>query len=187
MNTMNPKVTGWAGILAGAGLVAEGTLWTVSGWTPQTFSDPATALKFLHDSGDTLRWAVLAGFINLAFTVVFLAGLAERLRAATPTRAAATLWLGMVGIATHLLVPLAYWYGTPAFRDADPAAAQASWTGFAATVSAAGGAGSLFLGLSMAAAGWALIAHRGPTRRTGGARLGSSDRRYGNRAHRLRA
>src|SRR5689334_12223993 len=132
MNPVNPKVAGWAGVLAGAGLLVEGALWTASRWTPRTFTDPATALRFLHDGGDTLRWAVLAGFVNLAFAVVFFAGLAERLRAGTPTRAAAVLWFAMIGIATHLLVPLAYWYGVPAFRDADPAAARASWTGFTA-------------------------------------------------------
>jgi hypothetical protein len=157
---INPRVAGWAGVAAGVGLVIEAALWTASGWTPQTFSDSATALRFLNDSGDTLRWAILAGFLNLAFTVVFIAGLAAHLRARTPTRGAATMWFGAIGVASHLLVPLAYWYGVPTFRHADPTAAQASWTSFSAIVSAAGGAGSLFLGLAMATAGWAILAQR---------------------------
>lgn len=160
MNRIDPTVTGWAGVLAGVGLIVEGMLWTAGGWTPQTFSEPETALRFLRDSGTTLRWAALAGFVNLAFAAVFLVGLAERLRAGAPTRAAATLWLGMIGIAAHLLVPMAYWYGVPAFLGAEPSLALSSWTGFAAIVSAAGGVGSLFAGLSMAAAGWALVATR---------------------------
>jgi hypothetical protein len=160
MNEMNWKAAGWAGVLAGVGLAVEGALWTASGWTPDTFADPVGALRFLHDSGDTLRWAVLAGFVNLAFAALFLAGLADRLRARTPTRSAATLWFGMIGIGAHLLVPLAYWYGVPAFRDAAPDAALGSWTGFGALVASAGGAGSLFLGLSMAAAGWAALSRK---------------------------
>lgn len=160
MNTMHPNAGGWAGILAGAGLIVEAALWTASGWTPQTFTDAETALGFLRDSGDTLRLAVFAGFVNLAFAAVFFVGLADRLRASAPTRAAVTLWLGMIGVASHLLVPMAHWYGVPAFRDATPAEALGSWTGFAATVSAAGGAGSLFLGLSMTAAGSALVTQK---------------------------
>jgi hypothetical protein len=160
MKAFNAKAAGWAGIVAGAGLMVEAALWAASGWTPATFADPSTALRFLQTNGDTLRLAVFAGFVNLVFAVVLIAGLADRLRPGTPTRAAATLWFGMVGIGGHALVPLAYWYGTPAFVSADQAAALGSWTGFAAMVGAAGGVGSLFLGLSMAVAGWAAIAHR---------------------------
>jgi hypothetical protein len=160
MNAINKKAAGWAGIVAGVGLLVEAALWTASGWTPATFTNPSTALRFLQDSGDTLRLAVFAGFVNLVFAVVFIAGLADRLRQNTPTRAAATLWFGMIGIGAHVLVPLAYWFGTPAFLSADQAAALGSWTGFAAVVAAVGGAGSLFAGLAMLVAGWATITHR---------------------------
>jgi hypothetical protein len=160
MDAIDTKTAGWAGIVAGVGLLVEAALWMASGWTPATFTDPSTALRFLQDGGDTLRLAVFAGFVNLIFAVVFVAGLADRLRPSTPTRAAATLWFGMIGIAAHVLVPLAYWYGTPAFLHADQAAALGSWTGFAAMVGAAGGVGSLFVGLAMLVAGWAAITHR---------------------------
>ena len=59
--------------LAGAGLIAEGALRTASGWTPEAFSDPAVALRFLRDNGDALRLAVLAASVTLAFAVTFLA------------------------------------------------------------------------------------------------------------------
>lgn len=160
----NLKMAGWSGVIAGIGLATEGALWTASGWTPDAFADPADAMEFLADGGTTLRWAVLAGFVNLVFLVVFVAGLAARLEARAPTAAAATLWFGMIGAATHVIVPFAHWYGVPAFLDAaerDPQAAQDAWTAFV-TVGheAAGGAGSLFLGLSMLTAGWAMVAHR---------------------------
>lgn len=158
------RTAGYSGVIAGLGLAVEGALWTSSGWTPDTFADPATALEFLADGGTILRWAVLTGFVNLVFFVVFVAGLAARLEATTPTAATATLWFGMIGAATHVIVPFSHWYGVPAFLDAvdrDPEAARSAWTAFV-TVGheAAGGAGSLFMGLSMLVAGWAMAAHR---------------------------
>jgi hypothetical protein len=157
----SPRAAGWCGIVAGVGLAIESALWTASGWDADTFDDPAAALRFLADDGTVLRWAVFAGFVNLVFLVVFTSGLAGRLRAKTATLASATLWFGMIGITTHVLVPMAHWFGVPAFLQAaerDPHAAEAAWTAFV-TVGhdAAGGAGALFLGLSMLAVGWAAI------------------------------
>lgn len=160
----NLRIAGWCGVLAGIGLAVEGALWTLSGWTPEAFADPAAAMEFLAEGGTILRWAVLSGFTNLVLFVVFVAGLAARLEAKTPTAAAATLWFGMIGAATHVIVPLSHWYGVPAFLDAaarDPQAAQAAWTAFVVVGhEAAGGAGTLFMGLSMLTAGWAMAARK---------------------------
>lgn len=160
----NPRIAGWCGVLAGIGLLIEAGLWTASGWTPDTFADPAAAMDFLESGGTTLRWAVLSGAANLPFFVILVAGLAARLRATAPTLATATLWFGMIGAALHLIVPLAHWYGVPAFLEAasnDPAAAESAWIAFVAVGNdAAGGAGSLFMGLSMLTAGWAMVAYR---------------------------
>jgi len=160
----NPRVAGWCGIFAGVGLAVEAALWAASGWNPGTFADPAAALEFLSKGGTTLRWAVASGFTNLVFLVVFIAGLSARLGARAPTLAVATLWFGIIGITTHLLVPMAHWYGVPAFLDAaarDPNAARSAWTAFYIVGhQAAGGAGSLFMGLSMLTAGWAIATHR---------------------------
>ncbi|TMR88956.1 DUF4386 family protein [Nonomuraea basaltis] len=160
----NPKISGWFGVLAGVGLLVEGMLWTVSGWNAGTFADPTAALRFLAESGTILRWAVLSGFLNLVFFVVLIAGLAGRLRTATPTLATATLWFGMIGITAHVLVPMGHWYGVPAFLQAaarDQESAESAWTAFMIVgQQAAGGAGSLFMGLSMLCAGWAIAARR---------------------------
>ncbi len=162
--TLDPNIAGWSGILAGIGLLIEGVLWGASGWTPASFADPAAAMAFLTESGTILRWAVLSGFVNLIFLIVFIAGLAARLQSKTPTLATTTLWFGMIGITLHLLVPLAHWYGVPAFLEAfarNPAAAESAWTAFIVVGhEAAGGAGSLFMGLSMLTAGWAIVAER---------------------------
>ena len=50
-----------------------------------------------------------------------------------PTLAVATLYFGIIGITTHLLVPMAHWYSVPTFLDAavrDPSAARSAWTAF---------------------------------------------------------
>jgi hypothetical protein len=157
------RAGGVAGVLAGIGLAVEGAFWTASGWTPQTFANPTTALAFLRDNGTLLRVGVFAGALNLVFATILVAGLAARLRATSPTRAAATLHLGVVGIGAHGLVPLGLWLGVPMFitlAASDAATAQAAWGGFAVFLAAAGGLGNLFLGLSMATTGSAALGRR---------------------------
>jgi hypothetical protein len=162
--TPGPRTAGVAGILAGVGLAVEGALWATSGWTAETFRDPATALAFLQDNGTHLRAAVFAGAVNLVLATVFIVGLAATLAPTAPTRAAATLYFGIIGIAAHSLVPLGLWLGVPTFVDlasSDPLAAAAAWSGYAAFQAGAGAVGALFLGLSTLAAGWAIVSHRG--------------------------
>lgn len=156
------NVAGLAGVLAGIGLIVEAALFMTSGWTPDVFIDPAAAMAFLEERGAHLRSAAFAGFANLALTVIFIAGLASALRAHAPTRAAATLYLGLVGLTAHGLVPLGLWLGTPLFvthSASDPATAAGAWAGFHAFLEAAGGLGYLFVGLSLIAAGAAILSH----------------------------
>lgn len=157
------RAAGVAGVLAGVGLAVEAAFWTASGWTPQTWGDPAGAVAFLRESGDTVRAGVFAGALNLVFFTIFIAGLAGRLRDTSPTPAAATLHLGVIGVATHSLVPIGLWLGIPMFVSlaaTDAATAEGAWAGFAVFLAAAGGVGSLFLGLSTVAVGWAAVAKK---------------------------
>ncbi len=160
---LHPKVVGISGILAGVGLAVEGALFMTSGWTADTFGDPQAAVAFLRDNGTHLRAAVFAGAINLVFATVFIIGLAARLQATTPTRAAATLYFGIIGIAGHSLIPLGLWLGVPMFvhlATNDPQAAAYAWSGYVVSQAAAGAVGSLFLGLSALAAGWAIASRK---------------------------
>lgn len=151
------RAAGVAGILAGVGLAVEFAFWTASGWTPRTWSDPAGALAFLDEHGDVLRAGVFAGVANLAFVALLLVGLARRLRDRSPTLGPATLHFGVIGIGGHALVPIALWLGIPMLLTMPDATARSGWVGFAMLLTAAGGVGSLFLGLSMLAAGLAAI------------------------------
>lgn len=155
------RVAGIAGIVAGIGLGIEFALFMASGWTPGVFADPGSALSFLESGGDMLRAAGFVGFVNLGFMVVFLAGLAGALRGTAPSRAATALYLGLVGVAAHALVPVGLWLAPPTFLElaaTQPSVAHGAWGGFAAFLDAAGGVGYLFDGVAFAAAGSAIIA-----------------------------
>ena len=94
--------------------------------------------------------------MSLGFATLFVAGLAARLQRA-PTAATAPLYLGVVGIAVHALVPIGLWLGAPTFSAMAAHGAgvvQPAWAAFVAFMAVAGGVGYLFLGLSMVAAGF---------------------------------
>lgn len=154
------REAGIAGIIAGLGLAIEFGLFMASGWTPEVFEDPAATLAFLKSGGTLLRAAAFVGIVNLAATVIFLVGLAGVLRPEAPARSATALYVGLVGLVAHALVPLGLWLGTPYFVEmaaADPATARAAWGGFGAFLEAAGGVGYVFAGVAYAAAGWAIV------------------------------
>src|SRR6266487_3819204 len=161
---MNPKlrIAGIAGILTGVALAGEFIFFLISGYSPETFNNPATALTFLRDRGVYLRIAVLFGAAGVAFRTIYIAGLATRLQANTPTRAVATLYFGILGGVGHGLVALSFYSGIPMFvalASRDPAAANA-WGAFTAITSGFEGFGDFLLGLVLLLAGWAIISQR---------------------------
>src|SRR6266542_4239651 len=90
-----PRAAGIAGVLAAVALAGEFLFFSLSGFQQDAFNDPATAMTFLRDHGSLVRAAVLFGAASVALTLVFLAGLAERLRPRTPTLSVATLFFGI--------------------------------------------------------------------------------------------
>jgi hypothetical protein len=157
------RAAGIAGVLAAVALAGEFLFFSLSGFQQDTFNDPATAMTFLRDHGVFVRAAVLFGAAGVALTLVFLAGLAERLRSKTPTLSVATLYFGIVGIVGDGLVALSFWIGIPLFvalAGRDQAAAQNGWGAFTALTGGYQGFGNLFLGLSLLASGWAIVTQR---------------------------
>jgi hypothetical protein len=163
---MDPRLqrsAGIAGVLAGIALTGEFTLFLVSGFAPQTFSDAAQALPFLQVHGAYLRAAAIFGAVGVALTTLFLVGLAARLHATTPMGSAATLYFGLLGNVGDGLVAFSFWLGIPVFvalAARDQAAAVNSWGAFLALTNAFGGLGNFLLGLSLMAAGWAILVRR---------------------------
>jgi hypothetical protein len=162
---MNPnvRIAGIAGILSGILLIVEFALFMASGVQPTTLQDAAIALPFLHDHGGNIRVAVLFGAVNAALAIILVTGLAASLHAATPTRAVATLYFGILGTAGHGLVALTYWLGIPAFvalTRGDQEAAAYAWPAFFAVLTGFNDFGDFFVGLSLVAAGWAIVAKK---------------------------
>ncbi len=160
---LNSRAVGIAGILAGVGLAFEFVFFSISGFGQATFNNPATAMTFLRDHGSFVRIAVLFGAFGIVVTLIFVAGLADKLKGRTPTLAAAILLFGIVGNVGDGLVALSFWTGIPTYvsLSADNlSAAESSWPAFATLSSGYQAFGNLFLGLSVLATGWAILSRR---------------------------
>jgi hypothetical protein len=157
------RYAGIAGILAGSAIVGEFVLFMASGFTPETFGRAESALPFLADSGALVRAAVLFGAAGVALRTIFVAGLASHLGGVAPTRAAASLYFGLLGGVGHGLVALSFWLGIPmllALAGDDAAAAAGAWAAYSILTAGFEGFGNLLLGLSMLAAGSAIVSTR---------------------------
>lgn len=160
---LSSRAVGIAGILAAIALATEFVFFSLSGFSQVSVSDPVTAMAFLKGHESLVRIAVLFGAGGIVVTLIFLAGLADRLRSSTPTLAAATLLLGIVGNVGDGLVALSFWTGIPAYvalASSNLAAAQSSWSAFTALTSGFQSFGNLFLGLSALSAGYAIVRRR---------------------------
>ena len=152
------RVAGWAGVLSGIGLAAEAYFFMASGWSAAAFSTLDGAGGVMREGGRSLRLAVVFGVFNLALLTLFFAGLASRFRRQAPALGDAVLYFGLVGIAIHALVPIAFYHAVPTFSGlkAQPDA-DAVWLASKFMMDVAQGAGIFFMGLAMLAAGvaWA--------------------------------
>lgn len=158
---MSPRVqsAGTAGIVAGVALAILFVLFVSSGVTPQLLADPAKGLAYVGQNAGRLRLTTIVSLIAVAFAVVFIAGLAAKLREKTPTRATAVLYFGILALAGHALGTLIFGVSLPmiaAYAAKDPVAASHAWVGALALDGAADGLGNLFVGLSTLMAGWAI-------------------------------
>lgn len=168
------RVAGIAGILAGVALAGEFLFFSLSGFAQASFNDPPAAMAFLRDHGPLMRVAVLFGAVGVALTLIFLTGLAERLRTRTPVMSVATLYFGIAGNVGDGLVALSFWIGIPLFvtlAGQDQTAAKGAWGAFTAITGGYQGFGNLFLGLSLLASGAAIVRQRAFPRPIGGIAL----------------
>ena len=104
---------GTFGILAGISLAILFFMFFTSGATPETFTDPAKALPYVSQNAGRLRAIAAFAVMTVAFAVIFVAGLAAKLRDRTPTRATGVLYFGLLGLVGHGLGALLFWVGAP--------------------------------------------------------------------------
>lgn len=157
------RTAGTAGIVSAVGLVAVLALILSSGLTPEVLSDPAKALPYITQN--PARWSApsIIGAIVAGVAVLFVAGLANRLRERTPTRATAVLYLGLLGIAGHGFESIIRWVPSlqvAAYAGKDQVAAAHAWVALSAIQTGLGGIGNAFFGAAALVAGWAIISGR---------------------------
>lgn len=162
---MSPKfkTAGIAGIATGLALLGEFVFFMLSGYSPTTFNNPDTAIVFLRSSETFLRLAVLFGITGVAIRMIYVAGLAAKLKAKSPNTAVATLYFGIIGGVGHGLVAMSFYLGFPLFialAGSNPAAAGNSWGAFTAITSGFQGFGNFFLGLMLLVSGLAIISQK---------------------------
>lgn len=163
---MSPRrqTAGTMGIIAGIALLLLTILFFTSGASPATFNDPGNALSFMQENAGRLRVIAYVAIITVATAAVFVAGVASALHERTPTRATATLYFGLGGLAGHALgaftVLVAYpWLVLTAARD--QVSAAHAYVALNGLTMATDGVGNLFTGLSILLAGWAITATPG--------------------------
>lgn len=155
------KYAGIAGILTGIALFLEFAFFMASGFTADKVVDPSQAITIIQQKETLLRLATFFGFSGAIVSVPYIAGLAARLQAKTPTRATAVLYFGVLGSIGHALVALSYYLGFPALLTVAAShlpEAINSWSGFLAITDGFQGLGNLLLGLMLGLAGLAIIA-----------------------------
>ena len=157
---MGPRrqTAGTMGIIAGVALLILTILFFTSGATMQTFADPASGLSFLRDNALRLEVIGCLALITVATATIFVAGFAAALHERTPTRATATLYFGLVGLAGHALgafltLTAFPWLVTTAARD--QVSAAHAFVAVNGVLASADGIGNFFVGLSTLLAGWA--------------------------------
>lgn len=155
---------GTAGIIAGISLAILFLLYITSGATPETLADPAKALAFIGQNAGRLRAIAVFDVIALAFAILFIAGLAGKLRDKTPTRATGVLYFAILGAAGYGVDALSTWLAWPAlaqYAATDQVASAHAWLAVHALNNVFLSFGSLFIGLSTLLAGWAITATGG--------------------------
>jgi hypothetical protein len=153
------RFAGGAGVCAGIALIGETSCFLASGWTAEKMNEPAAAMALLVHGGRLLRVSAVFGTSGIALTALFVVGLSLRLRDRSPRAAVAVLVWGLIGLASHVLIPLGLWLTVPSFVQwgaRDATAAGNAWIAFWSVCTAAQGVGSLFDGLTMLTTGFAL-------------------------------
>lgn len=154
------QTAGTMGILGGIAVIILFALFFALGTTPEILGDPAKALPLISQKAGLMRALGIVGAATVALPLIFVAGLAAKLREKAPTRAIATLYFGVIGFAGYSIVTMMYWVTAPAvaaYAAKDQVAASHAWVAINALLPIGDNIGSLFLGLSTLVAGWAIV------------------------------
>jgi hypothetical protein len=154
------KNGGTAGLVTAVLLALLFVLFFSLGQDIMTPGDPAKSL-----AATTLKWNLfnLTAFVGLlaaGFAVVFVTGLATKLRDGAPTRARAVLYITLIGLASYALGSTVLMLGGRQIVDftaKDQAGGAVAWAALSAVHAGFEGLGSTFTGVGAILAGWAIL------------------------------
>jgi hypothetical protein len=154
------KNGGTAGIVSAVLLAILVVLFMSLGEDVMTPGDPAKSLSAARDKWSMFRLASLAGMAAAGVAVVFVVGIATRLREAAPTRARVLLYLVLIGLGAYALGSAMWLVGGPqilAFAGKDQAGGTAAWAAISAVGAGFDGLGNTFSGAGTLVAAWAIL------------------------------
>ncbi len=154
------KNGGTAGIVAAVVLAVAFVVYISVGLDPEAASDPSKALSVIAQQGGRFAAAGILFAIGTLVAVVFTVGLNSRLREPAPTRAAAFLYLVLIGIAGYILDSILLWQGIPAigaYAAKDQVAAGHAWLALNAVHLTFDAVGGTSVGAAQVIAGWAIL------------------------------
>lgn len=159
---MIPKLkhSGIAGILSGIFLLGELSFFTASGFNSEVFNDPTKAAQFLAESQTLIRIAVSFGIINALVRILFIAGLASKLKTNTKTGGAGVLYFGILGSIGHGLVALSFYIGLPFLENLavqNHEMFMNTWGAFVAITLGFQGLGGVLSGVFFLISGWGIV------------------------------
>ncbi len=157
------KNGGTAGIVAAVVLAVAFVTFMSIGLDPETTADPSKALAVITQQGGRFAAAGILFAIGTLVTAVFVVGLNSRLREPAPTRAAAFLYLVLVGITGYTLDSILLWQGMPvigAYAAKDQVGAGHAWLTLNAVHLTFDAVGGTSVGAAQVIAGWAIIQTR---------------------------
>lgn len=146
---------GTAGLASGVLLIIGFALFYAIG--PDAFADPAKALPILAQKRGLVTLTTVVFFAVVALSILFAAGLMNRLREKAPTRAVAQLYFAVIGLSALILDGIIRWVGSGMLSAAsDQVAAAHAWLGLTTVATGVTAFGNAFTGLSLLLAGWAV-------------------------------
>jgi hypothetical protein len=154
---------GTAGIVGAVILVLAFLAFMSTGLDPEAASDPSKAVAVITQRPSQFAAAGILFAIGTLVTLVFTVGLNSRLREPAPTRAAAFLYLAIVGIAGYVLDSILLWQGMPVIAASaakDQVAAGQTWLALNAVHLTFDAVGGTSVGAAQVVAGWAILQTR---------------------------
>lgn len=154
------KNGGTAGIVAAVFLAILFALFLSLGPDVMAPGDPAKSLSAATAKWGIFRLTAFVGLLAAGFALLFVVGLATKLREGAPTRARTLLYLTVIGLGGYALNSTIILLGGRQIVDLaakDQAAATAAWATLSAIGAGLDGLGNTFTGVGAILAGWAIL------------------------------